>query len=452
MQPLTSLATLLAESPCWARDATPPEAADDAPALDGETFDVVVIGAGITGLTAAFHAARRGLRAAVLEANEPGAGASGRNSGFVIPALGRVGPAEVQRAWGETRATRFNARLGSAANALFEFIRAERIDCDARQNGWLQPDLADSDDPVWEQRLHAQRAGAARARLVERDELQALTGTARYPCALCLTEGGQIDPLAFTRGLARAFGRIGGMLVNGCRLITPAVPQTHRLAALDTSHGRVFARRVIMATNAYGHGGANGLTAATLPFAMILAAYDLPSKGAEQVLRANQPFSDVGRDMSFFRRLPGNRLLTGLFPTGERFARDGLEAELQRRIGLTFDLTLAPPSDLWAGRVGLTPRGLPQLVQLAPTVFGWTGCNGRGIALSFLMGQWLAELAADAPVASIPIPLRPLKPVRAPQLGVWFARRLIAAERRRRARHDRLAATLIHDAAIFPID
>ncbi|MCC8397337.1 FAD-binding oxidoreductase [Paraburkholderia sp. MMS20-SJTR3] len=420
--------------------------------MDGETFDVAVVGAGITGLTAAFHAARRGLRVAVLEAGEAGAGASGRNSGFVIPTLSRVGPDDVARAWGDARAARFNAQLSGAATALFEFIRAEGIVCDARQNGWLQPDRLEPSDGVWQHRLRTQRQAGADARLVERDELHALCGTARYPAALCLTEGGQIDPLAFTRGLAAAFTRLGGTVLNGCRLLAPAAEQTKVLVGLDTSLGMVFARRVIMATNANGHDGARNLTAATLPFALVLAAYDLPVCGADHVLRTHQPFSDVGRDMAFFRRLQGNRLLTGMFPTSTRLSREAIDAELQRRIGHVFGVETTGLTDLWAGRVGVTPRGLPQLLQFGPNVFGWTGCNGRGIALSFVMGHWLADLVADAPIESIPVPLQALKAARAPQLGVWFARRLIAAERRRRERHERRGATPACTVLHYPLD
>ncbi|HET8728930.1 MAG TPA: FAD-binding oxidoreductase, partial [Alphaproteobacteria bacterium] len=49
------------------------------------SVDVAVVGAGFTGLTAALHLARRGVRVAVLEAGEIGGGASGRNAGFVVP-------------------------------------------------------------------------------------------------------------------------------------------------------------------------------------------------------------------------------------------------------------------------------------------------------------------------------------------------------------------------------
>src|ERR1700736_6520385 len=65
----------------WARTARPLRSF---PSLLGETqADVVIIGAGYTGLSAAHHIAKSGLAPVVLEANRPGWGASGRNGGVI---------------------------------------------------------------------------------------------------------------------------------------------------------------------------------------------------------------------------------------------------------------------------------------------------------------------------------------------------------------------------------
>lgn len=109
------------------------------PQLAGATrTDVVIIGAGFTGLSAAMTLRQRGVEATILEAQEPGAGASGRNSGLVIPMLTRADPDDIvrcHRASGE----RFVALLRDSADDLFDMARTLGLGAQAEQAGWLQP-------------------------------------------------------------------------------------------------------------------------------------------------------------------------------------------------------------------------------------------------------------------------------------------------------------------------
>jgi sarcosine oxidase len=150
------------------------------------------------------------------------------------------------------------------------------------------------------------------------------------------------------------------------------------------------------------------MTRTTVPFSLLLAAFDLSPEQRERVLPAGQPCSDVGRDMWFFRRLPNGRVLTGMFATQERLVREQVEQLLCRRFGAVFGVRPRAMTDLWGGRIGVTRSGLPQLLQQGPNVFGWTGCNGRGIALSFLLGRLLGEVASGADAATLALPLQPV--------------------------------------------
>ena len=437
MQTMTSLAKLCADAPGWAMAVPFGAAPMRRPSFDGECYDVAVVGAGITGLVAGIRAARAGRRVAVFEAAEPGAGASGRNTGFVIPALSRANATTLAQAWGAEAAARFGTTLAGAANALFAFIRDEGIACDAQQTGWLQPDAWAADASVVRARLAQLREAGVKAHIVERDALHAATGARRYGAALCLSEGGQLDPLALTRGLAATFLASGGTLATHCPLLSPLVAGargTETPVQLDTPAGTAFARRVIVATNANGIGWPAALHRATMPFALLLAAFALPERGAEHVLRSRQPLSDLNRDMWFFRRLDERHLLTGMFATRARVDIRDVERALGARIESTFGVRATEMTGVWAGRIGLTSRGVPQLLQLAPNVYGWTGCNGRGIALSFVMGDVLASLATGEGAARSMLVPRRFRPLPLRHAGTWVARRLIDADRRKRER------------------
>jgi glycine/D-amino acid oxidase-like deaminating enzyme len=75
---------------------------------------------------------------------------------------------------------------------------------------------------------------------------------------------------------------------------------------------------------------------------------------------------------------------------------------------------------LWHGALGITLDRLPHVHELAPGVLAWLGCNGRGLALATAIGRELARACLGAPLASLPLPLSALRPVR----GHAIAKRL----------------------------
>src|SRR4051812_40559400 len=111
-----------------------------APLGQDQTCDVLVVGAGFLGLSLALHLAERDVSVVVLEAREPGFGASGRNTGFVVPTLKTaLGPADVGRILGEDVGERLVRLVGESGSTVFDLIRRLGIDCSAEQAGWMQP-------------------------------------------------------------------------------------------------------------------------------------------------------------------------------------------------------------------------------------------------------------------------------------------------------------------------
>jgi len=114
-----------------------PEAPIDTGPLEGERrADVVVVGAGYTGLSAALYLAERGADVVVLDAAEPGWGASGRNGGQVIPGL-KHDPEDLERHYGAEIGRRMWQIAGSAADVVFELIARHKIACHAQPCGWI---------------------------------------------------------------------------------------------------------------------------------------------------------------------------------------------------------------------------------------------------------------------------------------------------------------------------
>src|SRR3984957_6804503 len=119
----------------YADTARPPP---DTPPLAGDRrVSVCVIGAGFTGLSAALHLAEQGTDVIVLERNEPGWGASGRNGGQVNPGL-KHDPDTGEADFGAELGGRMIAMSWNAPSFVFELIERHGIRCDARRNGTLR--------------------------------------------------------------------------------------------------------------------------------------------------------------------------------------------------------------------------------------------------------------------------------------------------------------------------
>lgn len=119
----------------WAATAI---AAPPCPTLGGEErCDVCVIGGGFTGLSAALHLAEAGAAVVLLDAAEPGFGASGRNGGHFIPGW-KLEPDEIVALYGPERGPRLARLVGGSADFTYELIQRLRIDCHAKMSGWIR--------------------------------------------------------------------------------------------------------------------------------------------------------------------------------------------------------------------------------------------------------------------------------------------------------------------------
>ena len=123
------------EPSLWAATAPPP--VPTLPLQESTTTDVCVVGGGYAGLSTALHLAERGTSVVVLEAREPGWGASGRNGGQVIPGL-KYDPDELIAKFGEERGRRLVTFAASTADAVFDLIDKHAMDVPRVRKGWIQ--------------------------------------------------------------------------------------------------------------------------------------------------------------------------------------------------------------------------------------------------------------------------------------------------------------------------
>ncbi len=368
--------------------------------------DIAVIGGGIHGLAAALAAAQRGARVAVLEAVAIGHGASGRNGGLVVPSLPRVGPEAVVRAYGQERGAAFIRLVLGAPGEVFGLIRRYGIDCGALQSGWLNPAHAPALVAGLERRLAAWQRFGSQARLLSAAETRRRIGSARFHAAIADPTGGHLNPLAYTRGLARVAAAAGARVHEATQV--RGVTRVGERWRLQTDIGCVTAVRVLQATNAQPPGISGDAGAAgTVPLVVYeLATPVLTAVQRAAILPGGEAMSDTRNNLFACCIEETGRIVTGgMAPLTQIGARGWLPPMLARRLGRIFP-ELAPVrfDHVWSGRASLTPDFLPRLFEPAT---GWVvpiTCNGRGVALSTALGARVGAWLATGDDADLPLP------------------------------------------------
>jgi len=358
--------------------------------------DVAVVGGGLLGLSAALELATRGRDTVVLEADHVGSGASGRNGGQIVTAYA-PGMARIE-AWAGTDDARVLWDIAEIGKRLIvERVERHGIDCGLRRGlvyAGLKPRHArEAAELVAEWR----RYGHTDARVLDRDGVRALVASERYTCGVWDGGGGQLEPLAYCRGLARATEASGARIFEGTRV------QRLRTAGsgfhLETGGGIVDARTVVLAGNALLGRVEPRIAGLILPVTTgMIATAPLGRDLADRLIPAGVPVSDMNLVLDYFRIDHETRLQFGGGVSYSGIAPPRLAANLRRKMLRVFPaLRDVPVERSWTGRIDISLNRMPQTGLLDGRIYYAQGFSGHGVALTQSIGLAIAEAVTGAP-------------------------------------------------------
>jgi glycine/D-amino acid oxidase-like deaminating enzyme len=393
--------------------ATPP--GPPCPALAGAaSTDTVVIGAGFTGLSTALNLRKASVEVTVLEAAEPGWGASGRNNGQVIPTLSRPDPDDIEARFGDVGA-RFVNLLRDCASILFDTVREYGIEAEAEQTGWVQPVHSPGRIRIAERRYRQWSQRGAPVEMLDAGEVAAMLGSTAWQGGFWNRSGGHVNPLALARGLARAALAAGARIHGG----TPALDFSRKDGhwVVRTPSGEVRARALVLATNAYSGAFSPTLAPRIAREVVPVLSWQMATQALDERTRATiipgrQAMSDTHGELYFARYDARNRLITGgalalPFRRAER-----LKPMLAERLRRLWPQIGEPRFDyVWNGYVGMTQDFLPRFHRLGPDAYAWAGCNGRAVGLSVALGGEFAKAVCGAADKDLALPFTEPTPV-----------------------------------------
>jgi glycine/D-amino acid oxidase-like deaminating enzyme len=377
------------------------------------SVDVVVVGAGYTGLSAALHLALKGASVAVLESVDVGFGGSGRNVGLVNAGMW-VSPDEVTATLGPRFGERLLRVLGEAPALVFELIDRYEIQCEPEHKGTLHCAVGNSGLKDLERRAAQWQARGVPVHLLSAAQTATKLGTTVYAGSLWDQRAGTIQPLGYARGLARAALGAGARLHTGSPVRSAA--HDHGGWTVRTDLGAAKSKWIIVATDAYTTGPWPGIDGEQvhLPY-FNLSTAPLDARSLATILPERQGAWDTQRVLCSFRLDRAGRLIFGSVGALEGAGKYVHAAWAKRALQRIFPhLKSATWEHAWYGRIGMTADRLPRFHKLAPNVVSFSGYNGRGIAPGTMFGRLLAEHIGGS-LSEDDLPL-PVTEVREPSL------------------------------------
>ena len=375
--------------PFWWEDYAPQALPETALPKD---VRVAIVGAGYAGLSAALELAHQGVEVLVLDAAEPGFGASTRSGGMVSGGV-NVGKRYMSKPMPNDQAAPFLNDAADAFSHVENLITYNKIECGWHKNGyflgaWCQSHFDDMAKKVALLNAEAQ----SDSYIVPREAQRAEIGSDYYRGGMVVGRAAHLHPALYFKGLLGLVQKAGVAIASKTE-VTGLAQNTDGSWAVTTPRGVVRAGDVIIATNGYTGGVTPSFKRRVVPVgSYIIATEELAPDLAASLSPRNRSFADTRRVLTYYR----------LSPDGKRMIFGG-----RAKFGHTDPVTTAPLlyqfmidrfpqlkgtkiTHSWTGNVAFTLDEVPHMGKFENLHYA-LGCNGSGIAMMSYLGHQTAR-------------------------------------------------------------
>jgi len=375
----------------WPGDPMEPLAGD-------ERADVVVIGAGCTGLATALALREEGMNVVLLDRDFAGAGASGRNAGHATPTIGKD-------LWSLlTMQKKRGARLmgfAHAAVAHFETILDRyAIDCDYVRNGNILAAVHPDQEPKLRRAVRMACERGVALSFLDAGDMGDRGIPPAFRSGILEEAGGVLDPGKFTMGLRRAAVDAGVRLHERSPVI--AIRDGAHVIA-ETDRGRVTADRAVLATNAYTAPTLGRMRSRVAPLRVSLFETEGLSEAQREALGwpGREGIYTAHECLENYRLTARGTILGGSKYVAYRFGSRLAEADDPKAFGIIEAAFRARFPELdgigiarfWSGWIGFTYDFLPTLGVTGKhrNIYYGLAYGGHGLTQAVMMGDLLRD-------------------------------------------------------------
>lgn len=382
--------------------------------------DVVVIGAGLTGCSAAATLARSGRDVVVVETEYPGFGASTRSAGFLSRHF-KHSLTDLLKKYDETTAISFLRMLEQVYDDAVHTIKNEGLDCAFQETGRFIAAMSEADFDT------LRREYELRGRLLQEEHTVVTDGgeteyrSRKVVGGILLKKQGSLHPGLYAQAYAKRAVESGAKLL--CKTRVTGVRNTGNGFVVSTSQGDIHCKDVIAATNGYSGDAIGWLKRRLIPIrGYMIATEPLPPEVMKALFPNNRTYTDRRKASNYLRPSPdGSRIIFG-GQTGASL-EDRLDvAALRLReemVEILPELGDFKLSHVWTGQCSATIDMVPKIGQHNGVHFALAYCFS-GNALAPFLGHQVALRILGTSQTKLPFDARRLHAIPLYNGNPWF--------------------------------
>ena len=356
--------------------------------------DVVVIGGGLLGASAALHLSEQGVDTVLVEKNRVGSAASGRNDGQLTPGLARWEAETMIEHFSFEEAKKLWHFTSTEAMVLIDSI-AEKYDLDVqRKHGHLTAAVHSGHLDALREGMQARHyLDEKNTSMLTQDELREHVQSDNYFGGQLDQLGGHIHPLALTRGLAYGFCQNGGTIYEQTEV--QSIQERADGIYVTTAQGVIKARKsVVMGVHHASFKLLEERNQTTIPFYTYVCTTAPLALDLKELLPTDLPVYDTQFQIDYYRGVSKNRLLFGGEGTGSCWSPEQTHDYLLGRIQHVFpQLEQVQLDFVWSGTTDLTVNGAADSRKFGSQypIYAVQGWSGHGVAQTVRIGKAIAD-------------------------------------------------------------
>ncbi|MCB1645849.1 MAG: FAD-binding oxidoreductase [Pseudomonadales bacterium] len=372
----------------YAASANP---APERPPLQGDiTTDILIVGAGYSGLSTGLHLVEKGYKVVIIEAAQVGWGASGRNGGQIVNGL-NASLQTIRKRYGTDTANFVAGLVQEGGEIIRQRIKTYDIQCDLKE-GNIFTAYTGAHMRELEARMKLWAGyGINNQQILDKEQLRMHVRSDVYVGGVIDHSGGHIHPLNLALGEAAAFEKLGGVIYEH----TPAIQVDTKAAkpVVKTRDGSITCNTLVLCGNAYLGQVVPALTSRVMPVStLVMATEPLGDELARDLMPTDVCVEDARYILDYYRMSADKRMLFGGGVVYGGTDPHDIKAKLLPNMRKVFPQLKSARIDFaWSGNFALSFSRVPQMGRLGNNTYFAHGYSGHGVTGSHTFGRILAE-------------------------------------------------------------